>query len=162
MDSRTPHAVPVPASGRSPFRLFARAFDSMRERRALRAARRSADAELLSMPVPSLRLAWRAAELVVPKRRMQLARSLRGLVRDADSRYLPNAAPINRRAVRAVSGDLLAVAHRLADLENPIAPRGVLLVERLLLDSDGPMYDRERARELFAAVDEAAAALELP
>ena len=41
---------------------------------------------------------------VVPKRRLELARTLRLLVRDADARYLPNAVPINRPAVRSRHG----------------------------------------------------------
>ncbi len=121
-----------------------------------------ADAELLASPIPSLRLAWRAAELVVPKRRLELARSLRGLVRDADARYLPNAVPINRPAVRAAANDLRAMADRLAELSRPVSPRGILLVERLLVDGSSPLYDAERADELHDAIDTAAAALELP
>ena len=88
----------------------------------------------------------------------------RRLVRDANPRYLPGAAPFNRVAVRAAADDVLAMADRLADLERPIAARGVLLLERLLVDGAGPLYDREHADELLAAIDEAeaAAALELP
>lgn len=128
----------------------------------MRAARRAADEELLRTPVPSLRLAWRAAELVVPKRRLELARSLRHLVRDADPRYLPGAAPINRRAIRAASDNFLVIADRLQDLDSPVAPRGILLVERLLVDGSGPLYDHEHADELPAAVEAAGDALELP
>ena len=128
----------------------------------MRAARRAADEELLRTQVPSLRLAWRAGELVAPKRRLELARSLRWLVRDADPRYLPGAAPINRGAIRAASDHLLVIADRLADLESPVAPRGILLVERLLVDGSGPLYDREREGELLGAVEAAGDALELP
>ncbi len=99
---------------------------------------------------------------VVPKRRLELARTLRFLVRDADARYLPNAVPINRPAVRAATDDLLAIADQLADLPHPVAPRGVLLVERLVDDDSGPLYDAEHSDELLNAVDAAAAALELP
>ncbi|HEY7705564.1 MAG TPA: hypothetical protein VH968_00160 [Gaiellaceae bacterium] len=137
-------------------------FDSLRARRALREARREADAELLDTPVPSLRLAWRAAELVVPKERRELAGELRRLVRYAEPRYLPGAAPVNRPGVRAAGETLLAMADRLADLEQPVSPRGVLLLERLLSDGDGPLYDPVRTDELLAAIDEAAGALDLP
>jgi hypothetical protein len=33
---------------------------------------------------------------------------------------------------------MLALAARLGDLTHPIAPRGVLMLERLLCDNDGP------------------------
>jgi hypothetical protein len=135
---------------------------ALHERRALRAARRTADEELLLSSVPPLRLAWRAAELVVPKNRLGLARSVRGLVRDADARSLPGPAPIDRLAVRAASPALMAVAARLDDLEHPVSPRGVLLVDRLLRDPDGPVYRRGEAGELDDAVETASRALELP
>lgn len=158
MASRSPHVVAA-RTGFGPLGSIARGLESLRARRALRAARRAADEELLLSRSPSLRLAWRAAELVVPKRRLELARSLRRLVRDADSRYLPNAQVFNRRAVRAATDNLLVVAERLADLEDPVAPRGVLLLERLLVDTSGPLYDRELAAELAGRIDAAAGAL---
>ncbi len=139
-----------------------RPLGALRARRDGRRARRTADAELLASQIPSLRLAWRAAELVVPKRRLELARSLRGVVRDADARYLPNAAPINRRAVRAAADDLQAMADRLAELSRPVAPRGILLVEQLVLDGSSPLYGRDQGDELHDAITTAATALELP
>ena len=93
---------------------------------------------------PPLRLAWRVEELVTPKNRLDLAHTLRSLVREADARYLPSASPVNRVAVRAEAETLLAVAARLADLERPVAARGVLLVDRLLVDGFSPLYDREQ------------------
>ncbi len=134
--------------------------ESFRQRRQLRAARQIADRELLRSPVPSLRLSWRAAELVIPKHRLDLAHALRRLVHDADARYLPSAHVFNRAAVRVETERLLALADRLTDLERPVAPRGVLLVERLLDDVSGPLRDRDRADELGEAVDDAAEALE--
>jgi hypothetical protein len=99
--------------------------------------------------------------VALSERRLELARLVRGLVRDADARYLPNAVPINRPAVRTAADDLLAIADRLGDLEYPVAPRGVLLVELLLDDGSGPLSDHERSDELLEAVDTAAAALEI-
>jgi hypothetical protein len=160
--SRSQHAVPAPDNGVGPISYFSRVFKSLRERRALRAARHAADAELLDSAAAPLRLAWRAAELVGAKQRLGLASSLRGLVRDADPRYLPNAQVFDRGAVRAASQRILAAADRLAKIENPVSPRGVLLLEHLLGDTDGPLYDRDRAAELVALVDAATAALELP
>lgn len=133
---------------------------SFRERRQLRAARRVADRELLRSPVPSLRFSWRAAELVIPKRRLDLAHLLRRLVHDADARLLPGAQTFDRLAVRAEAESFLALADRLADLERPVAPRGILLLEQLLDDTRSPLHDRGRTDELRECLDEAEEALE--
>lgn len=135
---------------------------SLRDRRALNGARRVADAELIERRVPSLRHAWRAEELVEPKRRRELARSLRMVVKDADARYLPNAAPINRPGVRGAADELLELADRLEALDIPISPRGVLLLEQLLGDSSSPLYDPARSDELQRSIRAAADGLELP
>jgi hypothetical protein len=132
----------------------------LRARHALRAARWAADAELLRRDSPPLRLAWRVEELVTPKNRLDLAHTLRSLVRDAGLRYLPSASPVNRLAVRAEAETLLAVAARLADVGRPVAARGVVFVERLLVDGSGPLYDRELIDDLPAYLDTALAALE--
>jgi hypothetical protein len=131
----------------------------LKERHALRAGRRTADRELLRREHPPLRLAWRVEELVTPKNRLDLAHSIQSLVRDANPRYLPTASPVNRLAVRAEAETLLAVAARLGDLERPVAARGVLLVERLLVDGSGPLYDRELVDDLPAYLDSALTAL---
>jgi hypothetical protein len=135
-------------------------FEARRSRRELKAARRAADRELLHTSLPSLRLAWREAELTAPKNRVSLGRSVRSLVRAADPRYLPNALPVNRGAVRAESPRLLAVATRLLDLESPVTARGVLLTERLIVDASSPLYTRERARELPQYLERTLDALE--
>jgi hypothetical protein len=132
----------------------------LRARHALRAARWAADAELLRRDTAPLRLAWRAAELVDPTNRLELAHTLRSLVREANPRYLPTASPVNRVAVRAESEMLLALAARLADLERSVAPRGVLLVQRLLVDGAGPLYERESVDDLPVYLDVALGALE--
>jgi hypothetical protein len=136
------------------------ALERVRARRTLRAARRAADIELAHRDSPPLRLAWRVEELVATKNRLDLAHSLRSLVRDAGPRYLPTASPVNRLAVRSESETLLAVAGRLADLERPVAARGVVLTERLLIDASGPLYDRELVDDLPTYLDTALAALE--
>jgi hypothetical protein len=125
-----------------------KALDALRARRALREARRAADDELSLRRLPPLRLSWRIEELVSTKNRLDLAHSLRTLVRDASPRYLVSATPVNRLAVRAESESLLAVASRVGDLSRPVAARGVVLLERLMVDSCSPLYDRERADEL--------------
>lgn len=142
------------------FRGLLRRLDAFKTRRALRAARWAADAELLRRESPPLRLAWRVEELVTPKNRLELARALRSLVRDAGPRYLPSASPVNRLAVRAEAHTLIAIADRLADLEQTVAARGVVLVERLLVDAFSPLYDRESVDDLPGYLDAALAALE--
>jgi hypothetical protein len=106
-----------------------------------------------------LRLAWRVEELVAPKNRLDLAHSLRSLVHEAGPRYLASASPVNRLAVRAESDALLALAGRLSDLKRPVAPRGVVLVERLLVEPSGPLYDRDLADDLPPYLDCAFTAL---
>lgn len=129
-------------------------------RRALRAARRRADAELLSTRLPSPRLAWRTEELVAEESRLELGRSLTDVVHSADERLLPSASPLNRTSIRALRAQLLELAARLYDLSQPVAPRGVLLVERLLYDGAGPLYSRTAPNRLRTEVQQARAALE--
>jgi hypothetical protein len=144
----------------APLRAVWHTIERMRERRALKAARWAADTELSLRSNPPLRLAWRVEELVATKHRLDLAHSLRSLVRDASPRYLAAASPVNRVAVRAETDALLALADRLSDLERPVSARGVVVIERLLVDSSGPLYDRERVDELPPYLDSALAALE--
>jgi hypothetical protein len=76
-------------------------------RRALRAARRRADAELLTARLPSPRLAWRTEELVAEASRAELGRSLTDVVHSADERLLPSASPLNRGSIRELRAPLL-------------------------------------------------------
>ena len=121
---------------------------SWRGRRGLATARQAADAELLTSEFTSPRTAWRAAELVEPKNRLALARSIRRVVRCADVRFLPGATPLNRLAVREEAGTLNVLAEQLSDLVRPVRPQGVLLLDRLLTDGYGPLYVSYRALEL--------------
>src|SRR3954452_1596741 len=116
------------------------------EHRALRAARRNADEQLLASRLPSPRLAWRAAELVAPEHRVDLGRALNDVVHHADERLLPNATPLNRGAVRECRAQLLELASCLFDNERSVTPRGVLLVERLLCE--GALYGNGGTRKL--------------
>src|SRR5437870_6012350 len=105
---------------------------SFEARRALRAARRRADEEILATRLPSPRLAWRVAELVSEENRADLGRSLTDVVQAADERLLPTASPLDRVAVRESRPQLLALAGRLYDVSQTVTPRGVLLVGNLL------------------------------
>jgi hypothetical protein len=129
-------------------------------RRALRAARRSADEELLLTRLPPPRLAWRRDELVVGKNRLLLGRELTDVVHASDERFLPSASPLDRGAVRECRAQLLELASRLCDLDRPVMPRGVLLVERLLSDTSGPLFGRAGTRHLSLELTRTRRALE--
>jgi len=129
-------------------------------RRALRAARRAADEELLATRLPPPRLAWRRDELVAGEYRLQLGRSLTDVVHGSDERFLPNASPIDRGAVRECRSQLLELASRLCDLDRAVMPRGVLLVQRLLADTGGPLYARTGTRHLALELTRTRQALE--
>ena len=130
------------------------------ERRELRRARRAADAELLRLSPTPPRLAWRSAELTAGVRRLELGRQLRRIVGAADARYLPGALPIDRPRVRAESEALLSLAGRLTELSRPVSSRGMLLLERLLDDSDGPLYEGPSKTPLGDALADIAESLE--
>jgi hypothetical protein len=129
-------------------------------RRALAAERRRADAELLATQLPSARLAWRTEELVAEDRRIELGRSLTDVVHSADERLLPGASPLNRGSVRERRAELLQLAARLCDLSRPVAPRGVLLVDRLLSDGSSPLFGRRSPNRLMVEAGQALAALD--
>lgn len=118
------------------------------ERRALHAARRSADEQLLESRLPSPRLAWRVAELVDPIHRIRLGRAITDIVHASDERLLPSAKPINRGAVRECRAQLLELAACMFDTERAVTPRGVLLVEHLLQDGGSALYGSEPSRRL--------------
>jgi hypothetical protein len=134
---------------------------SWESRRALRAARRRADDELLASRLASPRLAWRTAELVSAANRRDLGRSLIEVVHAADERLLPSATPIARGAVRECRAELLELAARLYHSE-PVTPRGVLLVEHLVHDGSGPLYGSTGTQRLAREIDVARRALDGP
>jgi hypothetical protein len=118
------------------------------DRRALRAARRHADEQLLESRLPSPRLAWRIAELTSLDHRVELGRALTEVVHAADDRLLPGARPLDRPAIRESRAQLLDVAAALFDGDRAVAPRGILLIEQLLGDGRGPLYGRSEPRRL--------------
>jgi hypothetical protein len=131
-----------------------------RARRELLAARRAADAELITARLPSPRLAWRTNELCSDEHRRQLAESLVEVVRASESRHLPTASPINRPAAREETTTLLRLAAALTDTDHGVAPRGILLVERLLFGTASPLYEPAPRHRLHATLAEALQALE--
>jgi hypothetical protein len=151
--NKTVHAARGGEARHVPFAGVWQGLGQLRARRELRARRAAADLDLARRDRPPLRLSWRVEELVSTKNRLDLAHSLRSLVRDARPTYLPSASPFNRLAVRAESVELLALAARLADLERPVGARGVVLLDRLLTDGSGPLYDRAREDEFRPTLD---------
>jgi len=127
--------------------------------RALRVARRSADEQLLASRLPSPRLAWRIAELTSREHRDELGRALADAVHAADERFLPSARPLNRGGVREARAQLLELAACLFDDDRHVSARAVLLLERLLSDSAGPLYANDSARKLCLRVKEIREAL---
>ena len=129
-------------------------------RRALRNARRVADAEILATTLPSPRLAWRMKELIADANRVDLGRSLTDIVHSADERLLPSASPIDRVAVRACRAPLLDLAALVYDLGQPVTPRGMLFVERLIVDGSGPLYGQGDPTRLRREVERTRAELD--
>lgn len=138
-----------------------RSVHAVRERAALR---RLADEQLVwgMLPSSSPFLAWRASELVSRRNRRVLARSLRGIVGELEGRLVPGTSPLNRRGVRPHLELVRLLAERVGELDEPVAPRGVVLVEQLLCDGYGPLYVRAKANGLPAALERCLSALELP
>jgi len=110
---------------------------------AQRRRRRDADRRLAAAAgTVAPDLAWRAAELTSRHERKLLVRSLRSVVDELSRTYLPGASPLNRVALRPHVHELTVLADRLADLDRPVSPAGILAVQRLLTDPDGPFYAR--------------------
>jgi hypothetical protein len=115
-------------------------------------------------PDASAELALRAEQLVDPRLRARLARSLRRAITSTDPplhHRLPargSAVPVSRAAVRAARPALLALADDLVDTTAP-NPRGVALTVRLLTDGAGPLYRPWTPVSLHEATDQARAAL---
>jgi hypothetical protein len=134
---------------------------SARERSALR---RTAD-ELLVLgidPSPdSPLLAWRAGQLTSPRCRRSLGRSVERIVNELEGRAMPSAIPLYRRGARPQLRLLRALAERLLDVDRPVSPVGLVLVEDLLTDGYGsPLYVPARADALAPLLEQCLAALE--
>jgi hypothetical protein len=111
----------------------------------LRGLRAAADRQILrgvAKPYSEF-LAWRAAEVVDPRRRRRVERPLRRLVRDLERRTLPGASPVNRVAGRRHLEGLHEILDRLDD-PAPVGARGVLLAHDFLTSPGSPLYARER------------------
>jgi hypothetical protein len=119
------------------------------------------DAALIAGADPSSTpaLSSRAERLVSAESRAELASSLRQAVNLAASPpRVTSRAPLNRTAIRATRGELLALAGLLE--AGAGAPAGaVALVRRLLIDGASPLYGKASTAPLRASIERAARAL---
>jgi hypothetical protein len=98
---------------------------------------------------------------ISPRKRLQFARSLEGVLRELSGPVrLPGASPLNRIGLRPYEQELAALSMRLADLDQPVTPAGMQLVRELLTDGGSPLYDRARAAEVPETIDKVLKALE--
>lgn len=106
-------------------------------------------------------IACRAARLVEPATRRELAEGLRDTVEAAVlTRPRGAAVPVAAEAVRANSGLLLALAARL-DSEMPVGACGVARAQILLTDGASPLYQPATPLRLQNAVEAALIGLEV-
>ena len=125
--------------------------------------RRDADRLLVALETTNVpdNLRWRARELTRPHERKMLARALRNLLRSLELPPAMYPVPVNRRAIRRNQLAIEAIAVRLAQVERPVRPRGILLLRGLLAGSPhSPLYDSEAAGELPAALARVRAEIE--
>ena len=105
-------------------------------------------------------LTWRAAKLTSVRNRRMLAGSLRCLIREVERPAVVTAVPVNRRGLRPKLSLLRSLVDRVADVERPVAPQGMVLVEDLLTDGfESPLYLGGRA-DVSTAIERCLAALD--
>ena len=103
----------------------------------------------------------RDADAKLVRKRLQLARSLDGIVRELNAPLrLPGSSPLNRTGLRPYEGEIAALSARLADLERPVRRSGLRLAEEFLTNGGSPLYDRTAAAALPRTVRTILAALE--
>jgi hypothetical protein len=136
-----------------------RAFVAERELRRLRAAADRLILEQHRGVLQSQLVRWRSAELTADKRRRRMSKELEVMLRRLSPGRLPSASPLNRPAARR-SQDLLGLLAERLDDSRPIAPRGILLAERLLRSPGSPLYDDRGGRTLPRAIERVLQALE--
>jgi len=126
--------------------------------------RRKADGLLrtgVNVHPQSALLVWRAAELTSARNRRVLANTLASLARELRRPSRVSPVPLDRRAVRPHHALLVALAARVAQLDRPVAPRGMVLVEELITDGlTSPLYIGGRAADVPAALERCLSALD--
>ena len=131
------------------------ALSAARRTRELARRRRAADAVIGSMPDRWLPqdVSWRVDELTAPGNRRQLARQLHVLAGMAHQSVLLTSVPVSPSTLRPNGEALAAMAGLVADVERPLAPRGIVMLEDLLDGSGGsPLYRPAQADELGRAL----------
>jgi hypothetical protein len=113
-------------------------------------------------PAASPQLARRARQLTSRRSRAGLAASIRNLLDAAEERPrgFTAAVPIQRREIRRERQLLLQLATGL-ESQDELVPRGIALVERLLIDGASPVYVDSPEGALHGALVHAHAALYL-
>jgi hypothetical protein len=113
-------------------------------------------------PAASPALSRRARQLTSRRSRAGLATSIRDLLDAAEERPrgFTSAVPIQRRAILRERQLLLQLAADL-DSQDELEPRGIALVERLLIDGGSPVYVDRPEGALHGALVHAHAALYL-
>ena len=107
-------------------------------------------------------LALRASQLTSDRRRRQMVRTLRGLVRDANYPRLtrPPVVTINRAAVREAE-DAIGVMIARPEGSEPVYARGMAIAERMITDGgQSPLYRYGESGALQRLVLTATAALD--
>jgi len=126
--------------------------------------RRAADRLLrtgVSVHPESELLTRRAAELTSVRNRRMLAGSLRSLVREVERPAVVSAVPLNRRGLGPKLPLFRSLVDRVADVERPVAPQGMVLVEDLLTDGfESPLYLGGRSEDVATAIERCLAALD--
>jgi hypothetical protein len=113
-------------------------------------------------PLASDELALRAAELVKPERRVQLAEALERVARQVAAggpSPLPGPTILRREPIARNLGGLLALARRLR-AQGLHCLRGLAMADRLIRYGDSPLYVALGPRELRYRIEETLAALE--
>jgi hypothetical protein len=113
-------------------------------------------------PAASPELSRRARQLTSRRRRAGLAASIRNLLDAAEERPrgFTVAVPIQRRAILGERQMLLQLAEDL-ESQDELKPRGIAIVERLLIDGGSPVYVDCPDGALHGALVHAHAALHL-
>jgi hypothetical protein len=113
-------------------------------------------------PAGSPDLARRARQLTSRRTRATLAASIRDLLDAAEEppRVFSSPVPIQRHEILRERQMLLQVAAAL-DSEDELEPRGIALVDRLLIDGGSPVYMNGSEGALHGALVHAHAALYL-
>lgn len=106
------------------------------------------------------RLAARAWQVTRPRARRRLSRALEAVLRDAGNPCGRGTAavPVHREQVEAAGDEIARVVERLQD-PRPVRARGMVLLRRLLVDGNGPLYASGAGDELWQALRRAAIAL---